>query len=179
MTFSKNWTKGDAIMTSYAFSASDIWVFYLHVILTSERRGINFFVDSGFRIQKYTPYTKFEQNQALSWKICKFLHFSVLRHIHNKRLPWQHLRLIRIVVMYKIKLEKFHFDILCRFGVIKESLSEGGGGAESPPRWDRVKVSFQSRRSEFRVFSIIHLNGHNFLMNWTDFKKMKFCRQHR
>ena len=29
-----------------------------------------------------------------------------------------------------IKLEKFHFDILCRFGVIKESLP---GGAESAP----------------------------------------------
>ena len=30
----------------------------------------------------------------------------------------------------KIKLEKFHFDILCGFGVIKESLL---GGAESAP----------------------------------------------
>ena len=30
----------------------------------------------------------------------------------------------------KIKLEKFHFDILCRFGVIKESLP---GGRNSPP----------------------------------------------
>ena len=30
----------------------------------------------------------------------------------------------------KIKLEKFHFDILCRFGVIKESLSGGGGGIQ-------------------------------------------------
>ena len=30
----------------------------------------------------------------------------------------------------KIKLEKFHFDILCRFGVIKESLP---GRAESAP----------------------------------------------
>ena len=30
----------------------------------------------------------------------------------------------------KIKREKFHFDILCRFGVIKESLP---GGAESAP----------------------------------------------
>ena len=30
----------------------------------------------------------------------------------------------------KIKLEKFHFDILCCFGVIKESLL---GGAESVP----------------------------------------------
>ena len=33
---------------------------------------------------------------------------------------------------YKIKLKKFHFDFLCRFGVIKESFP-GGGGAESPP----------------------------------------------
>ena len=31
----------------------------------------------------------------------------------------------------KIKLEKFHFDILCRFGVIKESLP--GGMASAPP----------------------------------------------
>ena len=30
----------------------------------------------------------------------------------------------------KIKLEKFHFDILCCFGVIKESL---GGGGRIPP----------------------------------------------
>ena len=30
----------------------------------------------------------------------------------------------------KIKLEKFHFDILCRFGVIKESLP---GGRNRPP----------------------------------------------
>ena len=30
----------------------------------------------------------------------------------------------------KIKLAKFHFDILCHFGVIKESLP---GGAESTP----------------------------------------------
>ena len=33
----------------------------------------------------------------------------------------------------KIKLEKFHFDILCRFGVIKESLLGGGGGGGGPP----------------------------------------------
>ena len=35
----------------------------------------------------------------------------------------------------KIKLEKFHFDILCHFGVIKESLL--GGRNPSPPqvRW--------------------------------------------
>ena len=29
----------------------------------------------------------------------------------------------------KIKLEKFHFDILCCYGVIKESLPGGGGGS--------------------------------------------------
>ena len=51
----------------------------------------------------------------------------------------------------KIKLEKFHFDILCRCGVIKESLPGGGirpsdeiglrgggGGGESAPRSERV-----------------------------------------
>ena len=32
----------------------------------------------------------------------------------------------------KIKLEKFHFDILCRFRVIKESL-QGGDGISPPP----------------------------------------------
>ena len=41
----------------------------------------------------------------------------------------------------KIKLEKFHFDILCRFGVIKESLP-GGEESALPPRWDRVKAPF-------------------------------------
>ena len=44
----------------------------------------------------------------------------------------------------KIKLEKFHFDILCRFGVIKESLP----GVECPPpRCDRVnRYSTTARR---------------------------------
>ena len=40
----------------------------------------------------------------------------------------------------KIKIEKFHFDILCRFWVIKKSLEEGGGIAPPPPRWNRVKL---------------------------------------
>ena len=34
--------------------------------------------------------------------------------------------------MCKIKPEKFHFDILCCYRAIKESLT-GGGGAESTP----------------------------------------------
>ena len=32
----------------------------------------------------------------------------------------------------KIKLEKFHFDILCRFGAIKESLPRGAESAPPP-----------------------------------------------
>ena len=32
----------------------------------------------------------------------------------------------------KIKPEKFHFDILCRFGVIKESLPLGAESAPPP-----------------------------------------------
>ena len=34
---------------------------------------------------------------------------------------------------YKIKLEKFHFDMLCRFGVIKESLLGEAESAPPPP----------------------------------------------
>ena len=125
-------------MTSYAFPASDIWVNlpsrHLDVRMTWYK---NFFVDFGFRIEKYPPSPNLSKIKPISWQICKFLHFSVQRHIHNKRLPWQHLRLMRIVIYVqnnphkrKIKLEKFHFDILCRFGVIKESLP---GRGESTP----------------------------------------------
>ena len=40
----------------------------------------------------------------------------------------------------KIKLEKFHFDILCRFGVIKESLpGRGGGGIHPSPGEIRLR----------------------------------------
>ena len=42
---------------------------------------------------------------------------------------------------YKIKLEKFHFDILCRFGVIKESLP---GGRNPPPLPGEIGLSIQS-----------------------------------
>ena len=37
----------------------------------------------------------------------------------------------------KIKLEKFHFDILCRFWVIKESLR---GGRNPPPPPDEIEL---------------------------------------
>ena len=39
----------------------------------------------------------------------------------------------------KIKLEKFHFDILCCFGVIRESLP---GGAESAPQGE-IGLNFE------------------------------------
>ena len=51
-------------MTSNAFSASNIWVFYLHVILTSERRRIKIFSLSLDLESKNTPNTKFEEDQS-------------------------------------------------------------------------------------------------------------------
>ena len=62
-------------MTSYAFSARDIWVFYLHVILTSNK---NFIVDFGFRIQKYHSARNLRKVKPISWQICKFLQFFIL-----------------------------------------------------------------------------------------------------
>ena len=125
-------------MTSYASSASDIHVFYPHVILTSEGRHINFIVDFGFRIQKYSHAPNLSKLKSISWQICKFLHFSIPRHIHNPRLPLQLLRLMRIVIMCKmtpigvrLNLKNFIFGILCCLGVIKESLP---GGGIRPPR---------------------------------------------
>ena len=43
----------------------------------------------------------------------------------------------------KIKLEKFHFDILCRFGVIKESLL----GGRNPPLPGEIGLRAASHRS--------------------------------
>ena len=74
--------------------------------------------------------------KPISRQIHKFLHFSISQHIHDKRLPWQHLRTMRIVAMCKIyphkckiRHEKFHFNILWCYGVIKESFS----GERNPP----------------------------------------------
>ena len=39
----------------------------------------------------------------------------------------------------KMKLEKFHFDILCCYGVIKGSLLGGRNSPPPPPGCDRVK----------------------------------------
>ena len=48
----------------------------------------------------------------------------------------------------KIKLEKFHFDILCRFGVIKESLL---GGASPPPPGEIVLIQIELFTPNFLV----------------------------
>ena len=85
------------------------------------------------------PVPNLSKIKPISCQICKFVHFSIPRHIHNRRLPWQHLRLMSNVPMCKmtphrckIKLVKFHFDILWCYGVIKESYP-GGGIQPSPP----------------------------------------------
>ena len=60
----------------------------------------------------------------------------------------------------KIKLEKFHFDISCRFGVIKESLP---GGAESAPPPGEIGLNSQlTNENEIVV-------GHFYLLQKTSF----------
>ena len=50
----------------------------------------------------------------------------------------------------KIKLEKFQFDILCRFGVIKGSLL---GGAESAPPPGEIGL-----KTKFRILAVTQHN---------------------
>ena len=81
---------------------------------------------------KNTPHTKFEQDQANILAICKFPYFSVLRHIHNKRLPWQHLRLMKIVIMCKmtpisVRLSLKNFILIsCAVLELLRKVSQGG-----------------------------------------------------
>ena len=124
-------------MTSYVFSASNIWVSpsrHFDVRLTSYKK---FFVDFGFRIQKYPTRPNLSKIKPISWQICKFLHFSVPRHIHNKRLPWQHLRLMRVVIMCKmtpisVRLNLKNF-ILISCAVLELLRKVSQGGEISPP----------------------------------------------
>ena len=97
----------------------------------------NFIVDFGLRIQKYPPGPNLSKIKPISWKICKFLHFSIPRHIHNRRLPWQHLRLMTIVIMCKmaplrvgLNLENF---ILISCAVLELLRNVSQGGADSAP----------------------------------------------
>ena len=77
--------------------------------------------------------------KPISWQICKFLHFSVPRHIHNKRLLWQHLRLMRIVVMCKmtpisVRLSLKNFILIsCAVLELLRKVSQGGRNPPPPP----------------------------------------------
>ena len=82
-------------------------------------------------VSKNTPYTKFEQDQA---NILANMQVSSL--FHNKRLPWQYLRLMRIVVMCKmtpinVRLNLKNFiSISC---AVLELLRKVSQGVESTP----------------------------------------------
>ena len=96
---------------------------------------ITSFVDFGFRIQKYPPTSNLRKIKPMFWQICKFLHFSVPRHLNNKRLTWQHLRLTKIVmckmtpISVRLNLKTF---ILLSCTVL-ELLKSLKGGAEFVP----------------------------------------------
>ena len=97
----------------------------------------SFIVDFGFRIQKYPSAPNLSKIKLTSWQICKCLHFSILRHIHNKRLPWQHLRLMGIVIMCKmtpigLRLNLKNF-ILLFCAVLEFSRKVSQGGESAPP----------------------------------------------
>ena len=66
--------------------------------------------------------------KPISWQKCKFLHFSVCDTFITKYESCHYVQ--NDPHKFKIKLEKFDFDILCHFGVIKESLP---GGRNPPP----------------------------------------------
>ena len=106
----------------------------------------NFFIDFGFRIEKYPPTPNLSKMKPIFWQIYKFLHFSVPRHIHNKRLPWQHLRLMRIVIMRKmtpisVRLNLKNFILIsCAVLELLRKVCQGGE-IRPPPRWDRVKMN--------------------------------------
>ena len=94
----------------------------------------NFILDFGFRIQKNTPSTKFEQDLA-----------NILAKMQVSSHSEQKVAMATLEInknchymqnaphRCEVKLEKFRFDIMCRFGVIKESLS-GGWNTPPPPQ---------------------------------------------
>ena len=100
----------------------------------------NFIVDFGFRIQKYLPPApNLSRIKPISWQICKFLHFYILRHIHDKRLSWQHRRLIRIVITCKMTPKGVGLNsksfILISYAVseLLRKVSRGGNPRPPPP----------------------------------------------
>ena len=55
-----------------------------------------------FRIQKCPYAPNLSKIKPISCQICKFLYFFIPWHIHDKRLPWKHPRLMKIVTICKI-----------------------------------------------------------------------------
>ena len=98
----------------------------------------NFIADFGFIIQKYPPAPNLSKIKPISWQICKFLHFSIKRHIHNKRLPWQHRRLMRIVITYKmtpigVRINFRNFIVISyAFSELLRKVSQGGRNPPPP-----------------------------------------------
>ena len=139
----------------------------------------NFIADFGFRIQKYPYAPNLSKIKPISWKICKFLHFSIPEHIHDIRLPWQHLRLMRIVVMCKmtpisagLNLENFIL-IPCAVLELLRKVSQGGGFRSPPPppgeiglkgysicTWHISRVSHSESRVPASTTSIFSYLGH-------------------
>ena len=127
-------------MTSYAFSGSnDIGILlsrHFDVRMTSYE---NFIVDFGIWNPKIPTAPNLSKIKPISWQICTFLHFSILRHIHNKRLPLQHLKLMRIVTVCKmtpigIRLNLKDFILIpCAVLELLRKVSQGGGIRPPPP----------------------------------------------
>ena len=91
----------------------------------------NFNVDFGLRIQKYSSAPNSNKIKPIFWQICKFFHISIKDTFRTKGChgdtwdQWELSLCAKWLHKSKIKLEKFHVDILCCYGVIKESLPGG------------------------------------------------------
>ena len=91
------------------------------------------------------PAPNLSKIKPISWQICKFLHFSIPQHIHNIRLPWQHRRLMKIVITYKMTAIGVRLN-LRNFISISYAVSEllrkvsQGCGFRPPPR---VKIGLR------------------------------------
>ena len=137
MTFTKKlnqrWRHNNVICICCKRYISNIPSRHFDVRMTSYK---NFIADFGFIIQKYPPAPNLSKIKPISWQICKFLHFSIQRHIHNKRLPWQHRRLMRIVITYKmtpigVRINFRNFIVISY--AVSELLRKVSQGGRNPP----------------------------------------------
>ena len=119
----------------------------------------NFVVDFGFGIQKYPLALNLSKIKPIIWQICKFIHFSILRHTHNKRLPWQHLKLIRIVIVCKIipisvRLNLKNFVLIsCAVLELFRKVSQGGAESAPPPPGE---IGLKRKQSfKFQIMKIL------------------------